>query len=205
MGASQAAVFVVDQDAGIRASLGAALSAAGLAVEHFCSADEFLERFDAERSGCIVLDIRCAGVSGPALQRELASRRALAPVVFITGHGDVPLAVEAMRFGAVEFLQKPFTGRELIERIGAALERDRLARAALEQHDEIRQHLDALSPHEREVLKCLQAGKDDAEIGATLNLSLAGVEHHRAQLLDKMRACSCAHAVMMALVVEQGS
>lgn len=204
MAASQASVFVVDQDAGIRASLGAALSAAGLAVEHFCSAQEFLERFDAERSGCVVLDIRCAGVSGPALQRELSSRRALAPVVFITGHGDVPLAVEAMRLGAVEFLQKPFTGRELIERISAALERDRRARAALEEHEEIRRHLGALSPDERNVLQCLREGKDEEEISATLDLSIARVERHRDQLLEKMCACSRAHVVLMAMVAERG-
>jgi two-component system response regulator FixJ len=204
MGASPAAVFVVDHDAAIRGSLGAALSAAGLPVEHFCSAVDFLERFDGERAGCVVLDIRCAGISVLELQRRLAGRRALAPIVFITGHGDVPLAIEAMRHGAVDFLQKPFTCADLVERICAAIERDRRARAALQERDVIRLHLEELTPYEHDVLECLVDGKDDAETAAGLNLSLASVERHRAQLLEKMCACSCAHVVRMALAAERG-
>jgi FixJ family two-component response regulator len=197
------AVFVVDDDAAVRASLAGLLNASGLAVESFCSADEFLAGFDAERAGCVVLDIRLAGMGALELQQRLCALHAIVPIVFITGHGDVPLAIEAMQHGAVDFLQTPFKDRELLERVGSALAQDRDNRACLKAPEAIRARLECLSQEERDVLEHFAADKPDRQVAGALGLSVRSVEIHRARLLEKMSACSQAHLVRMALEVRR--
>jgi len=197
------AVFVVDADAHVRASLAALLGASGHAVESFGSADEFLAGFDAERGGCVVLDIRLEGMGALALQRRLSALHAIVPMVFITGHGDVPLAVEAMQHGAVDFVQKPFKDHELVERVGHALAQDRDNRACLRAPATIRARLECLSAEERAVLEHFAADKPDRQVAGALGLTLRSVEIHRARLLEKMSACSQAHLVRMALEVRR--
>ena len=133
-----ATVFVVDDDDAVRTSLRLLLKSVGLPVETFTSAQEFLDSFDADRAGCLVLDIRMPGMSGLELQQRLNEIHAIMPIVFITGHGDVPMAVEAMQHGAVDFIQKPFRDQDLIDRINQALEKDRDNRAGLRERDAIR-------------------------------------------------------------------
>ena len=194
-----AAVFIVEDDNCVRESLQALLSAAGLAVEACASGPEFLERFDAERAACVLLNMRLPGMNGLELQHRLAERRAIVPMVFIVGHGDVPLAIEAMQHGAVDFVQKPFRDGELLARIGAAVERDRQNRASLAAPAGIRARIDGLTASERRVLERVAVGHSDRQIAAELALSPRSVEIHRAQLMEKMNACSLAHLVRMAI------
>ena len=194
----QPAVFVVDDDDSVRASLTAVLTSAGLAVETFGSAAEFLDGFDADRAGCLLLDIRMPGMSGSELQEWLDRRQAIVPIVFLTGHGDVVLAVEAMQHGAVDFVRHPVRGCDLLERVGHALERDRTNRAALQRPAVIRERIDGLSTTEREVLALLAAGEPEAAIARALGLGLRAVEIARAQLMQKLCACSRGHLARLA-------
>jgi two-component system response regulator FixJ len=192
-------VFVVDDDEAVRTSLKLLLKSVGLPVETCASAQEFLERFDADRSGCLVLDIRMPGMSGLELQERLNAMHAMIPVVFITGHGDVPMAVEAMQHGAVDFIQKPFRDQDLLDRINQALEKDRENRVGLRARDNIRAHIADLTPREREVLDLVTAGKANKVIAGDLNVSQRTVEIHRARVMEKMGASSLAHLVRMVI------
>ncbi|HEY5718911.1 MAG TPA: response regulator transcription factor, partial [Gammaproteobacteria bacterium] len=131
-----ATVFVIDDDEAVRTSLRLLLKSVGLPVETFASAQEFLDQYDEDRAGCLVLDIRMPGISGLELQQHLNDRNSITPIVFITGHGDVPMAVEAMQAGAVDFIQKPFRDQDLIDRINRALDKDRDMRTELRERDE---------------------------------------------------------------------
>ncbi len=193
-----AAVFVVEDDASVRASLRTALIAAGLNVETFGSAAEFLAAFEPDRAGCLVLDIRLAGMTGPELQMRLDERRAIVPILFLTGHGDVVLAVEAMQRGAVDFIQHPFRDCDFIERVGLALERDRSNRAALAAPAAIRERIERLSATDREVLERLALGESEALIARELGQSLRAVEIVCAQLMEKLCACSRGHLARLA-------
>lgn len=197
----QPTVFVVDDDSGVRSSIRILLKSVGINTTVFASAREFLATFDPSRHGCMVLDIRMPGMSGMELQLELNRLGAIIPVVFITGHGDVPMAVEAMQQGAFDFLQKPFRDQDLIHRIQKALERDAAQRAALQQTDAIKARLDSLTPREREVLDLLADGKQNKVMAATLGLSQRTVEIHRSNVMDKMQAKSVAQLVRMLLDV----
>ena len=197
-----ATVFVVDDDDAVRTSLRLLLKSVGLPVETFASAQEFLDGFDAERAGCLVLDIRMPGMSGLELQQRLNEIHAIVPIVFITGHGDVPMAVEAMQHGAVDFIQKPFRDQDLIDRINQALDKDRDNRAGLKERDAIRRRMQLLTPREREVLNLVTQGKANMVIAGDLNLSQRTVEIHRARVMEKMGASSLAHLVRM--VIEAG-
>jgi hypothetical protein len=192
-------VFVVDDDEAVRTSLKLLLRSVGLPVETFTSAQEFLDRFDADRPGCLVLDIRMPGMSGLELQEHLNAMHAMIPVVFITGHGDVPMAVEAMQHGAVDFIQKPFRDQDLIDRINQALEKDRENRAGLHERDNIRTRIADLTPREREVLDLVSAGKANKVIASDLDVSQRTVEIHRARVMEKMGASSLAHLVRMVI------
>jgi len=192
-------VFVVDDDEAVRTSLKLLLRSVGLPVETFSSAQEFLDRFDADRPGCLVLDIRMPGMSGLELQEHLNAMHAMIPVVFITGHGDVPMAVEAMQHGAVDFIQKPFRDQDLIDRINQALEKDRENRAGLHERDNIRTRIADLTPREREVLDLVSAGKANKVIASDLDVSQRTVEIHRARVMEKMGASSLAHLVRMVI------
>lgn len=194
-----ATVFVIDDDEAVRTSLRLLLKSVGLPVETFASAQEFLDQYDEDRAGCLVLDIRMPGISGLELQQHLNDRNSITPIVFITGHGDVPMAVEAMQAGAVDFIQKPFRDQDLIDRINRALEKDGAMRSELRERDEIRRRMSQLTPREREVLDLVTQGKANKVIAGDLNVSQRTVEIHRARVMEKMGAGSLAHLVRMVI------
>ena len=196
-------IFIVDDDAAVRDALKLLLRSVGQAVETFGSAQEFLDAYSEDRPGCLVLDIRMPGMSGLELQQKLNEKHSILPIIFITGHGDVPMAVEAMQAGAVDFIQKPFRDQDLIDRINQALEKDRANRAALGERNDIRRRLETLTPREREVLDLVVHGKANKVIAGDLKLSQRTVEIHRARVMEKMQASSLAHLVRMVLEVGQ--
>jgi len=192
-------VFVVDDDDAVRGSLRLLLKSVGISAVAYASAPEFLASYDAEQPGCIVLDVRMPGMSGLELQEQLNRRGAMIPVIFITGHGDIPMAVEAMQQGAFDFLQKPFRDQELLDRIQRALARDRENRSHLHQKDRIRERFETLTPREREVLALVTRGMPNKVMAAELGVSQRTVEIHRARVMEKMEASSLAQLVRMAL------
>lgn len=197
-------VYIVDDDNGVRSSIRLLMKSVGLAASPFSSAQEFLGAYRAEQPGCLVLDIRMPGMNGLELQEELNRRGAVIPVIFITGHADVPMAVEAMRHGAFDFLQKPFRDQDLIDRAQRALARDQENRQALKEHARIRACLDSLTPREREVLDLLTTGKANKIMAHDLGLSQRTVEIHRAHVMEKMGAQSVAQLVRMVMDLEHG-
>jgi two-component system, LuxR family, response regulator FixJ len=197
-----ATVFVVDDDEGVRNSLRFLLKSVGLTTRALASAGEFLDTYKPSQPGCLVLDVRMPGMSGLELQQQLNLRGATIPVIFITGHGDVPMAVEAMQHGAFDFLQKPFRDQDLIDRIQRALERDARSRAALAQHTKIRERIESLTPREREVLALMTRGKPNKVMAAELAVSQRTVEIHRARVMEKSGAASLAQLVRMVMDLE---
>jgi FixJ family two-component response regulator len=195
-------VFVVDDDEGVRNSLRFLLKSVGLATRALGSASEFLDSYAPSQPGCLVLDVRMPGMSGLELQQQLNLRGAVIPVIFITGHGDIPMAVEAMQQGAFDFLQKPFRDQDLIDRIQRALERDAHNRATLYEHARIRGRLDTLTPREREVLTLMTRGKPNKIMAAELGVSQRTVEIHRARVMEKSGAASLAQLVRMVMDLE---
>jgi two-component system response regulator FixJ len=196
-------IFVVDDDSAVRDALKLLLRSVGQAVETYGSAQEFLDAYSEDRPGCLVLDIRMPGMSGLEMQQKLNEKHSILPIIFITGHGDVPMAVEAMQAGAVDFIQKPFRDQDLIDRINQALEKDSSNRAALGERNDIRRRLETLTPREREVLDLVVHGKANKVIAGDLKLSQRTVEIHRARVMEKMQASSLAHLVRMVLEVGQ--
>jgi two-component system response regulator FixJ len=196
-------VLVVDDDEAVRGSLKLLLKSAGLTARAYPSAAEFLAAHDDGQPGCLLLDVRMPGMSGLELQDELNRRGAIIPVIFITGHGDVPMAVEAMRRGAMDFLQKPFRDEDLIDRVNRALARDRDNRAQLEARDAIRGRMARLTPRESQVLRLLATGKSNKQMAGNLGVSQRTVEIHRAHLMHKTEATSVAQLVRMLLVAER--
>jgi len=196
-------VFIVDDDEAVRNSLRLLVKSVGLTATALVSAQEFLASFDPLQPGCLVLDVRMPGMSGLELQQQLNLYGAVIPVIFITGHGDVPMAVEAMQQGAFDFLQKPFRDQDLIDRIQRALEKDRANRAALDERSRIRERHEMLTPREREVLALVTSGKANKIMAADLGLSQRTVEVHRARVMEKMGASSLAHLVRMVLDLEE--
>ena len=194
-------VFVVDDDDAVRNSLRLLLKSAGLAAELAGSSSEFLSNYDIAHPGCLVLDVRMPGMSGLEMQHELNLRGAIIPVIFITGHGDIPMAVEAMQHGAFDFLQKPFRDQDLLDRVQRALARDTENRAKLRQTDRIRDRLASLSPREREVLHLVTQGKANKMVAGDLGVSQRTVEIHRAHVMQKMEAGSLAELVRMMMAV----
>jgi FixJ family two-component response regulator len=205
MTAQSPIVFIVDDDAAVRNSLRLLVKSVGLSAAVFVSAQEFLASYDPRQPGCLVLDVRMPGMSGLELQQQLNLRGAVIPVVFISGHGDIPMAVEAMQNGAFDFLQKPFRDQDLIDRIQRALERDRENRTALGERTRIRERLDTLTPREREVLDLVTSGKANKVMAADLGLSQRTVEIHRARVMEKMGASSVAQLVRMVLDLEESA
>lgn len=199
MSAADETVFVVDDDVAVRSSLRLLLQSVGLAAHCFASASEFLQGFDASARGCLVLDVRMPGMSGLELQEQLNLRGATLPVIFITGHGDVPMAVEAMQHGAFDFLQKPFRDQDLLDRIQRALARDREIRAGFTRRDEIRARLESLTAREKQVLELMVQGRPNKLMAVDLELSQRTIEIHRARVMEKMRADSLAQLVRMAV------
>lgn len=195
-------VFVVDDDEGVRNSLRFLLKSVGLTTQALSSASEFLEIYKPNQPGCLVLDVRMPGMSGLELQEQLNLRGAVIPVIFITGHGDVPMAVAAIQHGAFDFLQKPFRDQDLIDRIQRALERDAHNRATLAQHARNRERLESLTRREQEVMALMTRGKPNKIMAAELGVSQRTIEIHRARVMEKSGAASLAQLVRMVMDIE---
>jgi FixJ family two-component response regulator len=195
---SPAVVFVVDDDPSMRRSLEALLRSVGLDVRLFSSAQEFVQAKRPDAPGCLVLDVRLPGMSGLAFQEELAKTGVTLPVIFLTGHADVPMTVRAMKAGAVEFLTKPFDDQELLDAIDAAIERDRARHRDAASLATLTARYRQLTERERQVMKFVVAGRVNKQIAAELGLSLVTVKVHRGQVMRKMLAKSVAELVRMA-------
>jgi FixJ family two-component response regulator len=193
-----ATVFVVDDDASMRESLKNLIRSVGLRAELFASAQEFLRNKRPEVPSCLILDVRLPGLSGLDLQRRTTEAGLEIPVIFITGHGDIPMSVRAMKAGAVEFLTKPFRDQDLLDAIQQALERDRQARDQRAAIEELRRRFASLTPREREVMARVVAGLLNKQIAAELGTSETTVKIHRHQVMGKMGAGSLPELVRMA-------
>jgi two-component system response regulator FixJ len=195
-------VFVVDDDKEVRDALQLLMESVGLQVETFGSAQEYLDQFDGERPGCLVLDIRMPGMSGLELQARLAAESVHPPIVIITGHGDVPMAVRAVQAGAVDFVQKPFNDQSLLDSVHRAIEQDAVQRGEVSRIRDIEERLGRLTPREREVLDLVIAGKRNKVIAADMNISQSTVEAHRAKVMEKMQASTLSDLMRMMLTLE---
>ena len=198
----QQTVYVVEDDEAVRDSLELLLKSDGKAVETYPSATDFLGDYSEEMAGCIVLDIRMPGMDGMELQKKLNTRHSLLPIIFVTGHGDVPLAVDAMKEGAVDFIQKPYREEALLEKIESALEQDREQRKTLGERQEIVRRIKTLTPRETEIMERMIAGQANKVIAIELEISQRTVEIHRSRVMHKMGTHSLAHLVRMVLSVK---
>jgi two-component system response regulator FixJ len=192
-------VYVIDDDDGMRRALSLLLSTVGYKTLAFPNPADFLAQFDPDTHGCLVLDIRMPGMSGLELQQHLNRTGSMLPVIFITGHGDVPMAVQAMKEGAFEFIQKPFRDQDLLDRINHALQQDAESRNNLARRADVVRRIETLTPRERQVMDMVVDGSANKVIAIDLNLSERTVEIHRAKVMEKMGARSVAHLVKLQL------
>ena len=202
MGADTAKVYVVEDDDAVRESLQLILESVGYKTSCYASANTFLEAYQPELAGCLVLDIRMPGMNGMELQRKLNERNSMLPIIFVTGHGDVPMAVEAMQQGAMDFVQKPYREQELLEKIERAFAIDKQNRESLQQRQAIAARLQSLTPRELDVLRLMVEGKANKVIAIDLDISQRTVEIHRARVMEKLEANSLAHLVRMVMAVD---
>ncbi|MEQ8485194.1 MAG: response regulator transcription factor [Pseudomonadales bacterium] len=196
-------VFVVDDDEPVRDAIGMLLETVDIPYQSYDSAQAFLDAYDPEHRGCLVLDIRMPGMSGLELQQRLIDMEAPIPIVFITGHGDVPMAVEAMKRGAIDFIRKPFRDQELLDRVHQALAREADEHAEAETIAEVRQRIGALTPREHEVFLRVAIGQANKVVAIELGISERTVEIHRSQVMQKTGARSLADLVRMKLTLDR--
>jgi FixJ family two-component response regulator len=190
-------IFVVDDDLSVREAIKSLIKSVGLRVQTFETAQEFLQSKRLDVTGCLVLDVRLPGLSGLDLQRELAAHDINLPIIFITGYGDIPMSVSAMKAGALEFLTKPFRDQDLLDAIQQALERDRTARRHRMEITELRERFDSLTSREREVMGLVASGLLNKQIAGELGTSEITIKIHRSQVMKKMAAGSLAELVRM--------
>jgi len=198
MSGEEPTVFVVDDDEAVRNSLRRLLQSVGLAVEVFPSAQSFLDRARHDAPGCLLLDVQLPGLSGLDLQTELAGTKMPLPIVFLTGHGDIPMSVKAMKAGAVEFLTKPFRQQDLVDAIRNALERDRAARQERSELAELARRYETLTPRERDVMAGIVSGMLNKQIAAEFGTTESTVKEQRAQVMLKMQVTSLPDLVRIA-------
>lgn len=194
-------IYVVDDDDSMRQAIALLLRTVGYTPIVFARPRDFLAKFDPDQHGCVVLDIRMPQMSGLEIQQQLNRSGALLPVIFITGHGDIPMAVQAMKDGAFDFLTKPFRDQDLLDRINTALKQDAENRAVIELHADLKRRAESLTAREREVMALVVDGKANKVIAIDLSLSERTVEIHRANVMEKMGARSVAHLVKMHLTL----
>lgn len=193
-------VFIVDDDPAMRTSLRWLIESVGLHVETYPSAADFLANYDPVRPGCLVLDVRMPGMSGLELQEKLATRHAPVPIIVITGHGDVAMAVRAMKTGAVDFIEKPFNDQVLLDRIQQSLDKDAETRLGNVEREIVAARIALLTPREQEVMEHVVAGQLNKQVAANLNISIKTVEVHRAKIMEKMQASTLSKLVEMVLL-----
>lgn len=194
-------VFIVDDDQAVRDSLALLMNSVGLDAELYPSAQLFLDTYDPNRPGCLIADVRMPGMSGLELQQRLVERGIDIPLIIITGHGDVPMAVRAMKAGVVDFIEKPFDDQVLLDRVHSSIKKDAQAREEKNKHATLLARLNALSSREREVMELIVSGKVGKEIAWELGISPKTVDVHRAHLLEKLQVNSIAELVRLAITI----
>ena len=202
---NDAIVFIVDDDASVRDSLRWLIESVQLQVQCFATAQEFLNGYKDQQTGCVVLDVRMPGLSGLDLQEELQQQDFVLPVIIITGHADVPMAVRAFKSGVFDFIEKPFNDQHLIDRIHQAIEKSRSQKVSIERRQDARDRLQKLSSREIQVLDCIVSGCSNKTMARELDISVKTIETHRANLMSKMQASSVSELVRIALLAERGS
>lgn len=196
-------VFVVDDDAGVLDAVQLLLQSVGLPSRGFSSAGEFLEEFDSDCPGCLILDLRMPGMGGRELQKRLLEMGATLPIIFVTAHGDVPTAVDAVKDGAVDFIQKPFPDQKLLDKVNQALQLDALRKKGREERRAVEARLQTLTPREREVMALVASGKLNKTVARQMGISQRTVEIHRSRVMDKMQAASVPDLVLMILRLDR--
>jgi len=199
---SEPTVFVVDDDQEVRDAIKLLMESVGLKVKTFASAQSYLDHFNPGDQGCLVLDVRMAGMSGLELQARLAAEQSHPPIVIITGHGDVAMAVRAIQAGAVDFLEKPFNDQALLDCVHRAIQQDSSQRGEAIKLADIRNRLERLTPREHEVLQLVINGQRNKVIAIDLNVSQSTVEAHRAKVMEKMEAATLSDLMRMMLILE---
>ncbi len=205
MNTNTSTIFIVDDDTQVRQALALLMESVGLKVQTYPSADVYLEQFDPEAPGCLILDVRMPGMSGLELQARLAAEAMHPPVIIITGHGDVPMAVRAVQAGAVDFIEKPFNDQALLDSVHRALDLDARQRGRASKLAEVQSRLASLTPREQQVMKMVVTGKRNKNIALELSVSQSTVEAHRAKVMEKMQAQSLSDLMRMVLSLEDSS
>ena len=195
----QVSIFIVDDDEQVRNALSLLMESVGLKVESFSSAQQYLEVFDSTKPGCLILDVRMPGMSGLDLQSRLAAEKIHPPIIIITGHGDVPMAVKAVSAGALDFIEKPFNNQSMLDSVHKAIELDAIQRGESLRLEDIEIHFNSLTPREKEVLHSVIEGKRNKIIAYELNISQSTVEAHRSKVMEKMSAASLSDLMRMAI------